>query len=93
MIKQDPHALDEPRAKRGRGRPRKEKTQTAEERAAYLREYNQRPEVIQRRRAYMKEYRRQLRERETAEERAERLEYNRIWARESRARKKQQGEV
>ena len=27
---------------------------------------------------------------ETAEERAERLEYNRIWARESRARKKQQ---
>lgn len=90
MIKQDPNALDEPRLKRSRGRPRKEKTQTAEERAAYMREYNQRPEVIQRRRAYMKEYRKELKARETPEERAERLEYQRLWARESRARKKQQ---
>lgn len=87
-VKHEPMIHDKP-IKRPVGRPRKEKTQTAEERRAYVREYNQRPEVIKRRRAYMKEYRKQLRERETPEERQERLEYQRVWAREYRARKRQ----
>lgn len=57
------------------GRPRKEKTQSPEERAAYLREYNQRPEVIERRKEYNRRAYQKLLQSETAEERRERLDY------------------
>jgi hypothetical protein len=53
-------------------------TQTAEERAAYLREYHQRPEVIARRRAWQRAYRARRRAEELPHERAERLEYERL---------------
>lgn len=70
------------------GRPRKEKTQTPEERKAYEREYNRREEVMERRRIYMREYRRMRISKETPQERRERLDYQAMWAREYRASKK-----
>ena len=55
--------------KRPRGRPRKQRTQTAEERRAYMREYQSRPERL----AYQRAYHKRRREEETAEERESRL--------------------
>jgi len=60
---------------RGRGRPRKEQTQTPEERRAYMRAYTKRPEVQAKRR----EYERRKRAEETPEEREERLAYLRLY--------------
>jgi hypothetical protein len=56
-----------------RGRPRKEKTQTAEERRAYMREYNKRPHVKEMRRKAMAKYRARIKAEETPEERDARL--------------------
>ena len=61
-----------------RGRPRKARTQTPAERAEYLRQYNQRPEVIEARRARARQYEKRLRAEETPEEREERLAYRRM---------------
>jgi len=58
-----------------RGRPRKERTQTPEERRAYRRAYAKRPEVQAKRR----EYERRKRAEETPEERADRLAYRRLY--------------
>ena len=70
MIKIDVTAYAEPKR---RGRPRKAKTQTAEERAAYVREYNKRDYVREKRRVYYQAYRKRKREEETPEEREQRL--------------------
>ena len=61
-----------------RGRPPKKNKQTPEQRAAYLREYNQRPEVIERRKVYNKRAS-DKRKLETSEEREERLAYMRLY--------------
>ena len=56
-------------------------TQTREERLAYLREYNLRPEVVERRRVWHKERHTRM----TDEELAERREYQRQWIADQRA--------
>ena len=67
--------------KRSPGRPRKAQRQPAEERRAYMRDYQSRPE----RRAYQREYARRKRAEETATEREERLAYDRLYQAERRA--------
>jgi hypothetical protein len=64
-----------------RGRPRKEKTQTAEERRAYMREYNKRPHVKEMRRKAMAKYRARIKAEETSEERDARLAEDREYRR------------
>jgi hypothetical protein len=69
---------------RPRGRPRKAKTQTREERLAYLSAYYKRPEQ----RAKRREYERAKRAAETPEERAERRAYESARRREYEARRR-----
>jgi hypothetical protein len=75
--------------KRPVGRPRKDQAQSYEDRQAWVREYNQRPEVIERRRAYQRAYyptyHKERRARETPEEREDRLAYNRFYLAQRRA--------
>ena len=62
------------------GRPRStlSDAERKRRRAEYLREYNQRPEVIEARRARARLYERRLRAEETPEQREERLAYRRL---------------
>ena len=73
MIKTtDIHTLEP--AKRPVGRPRKQRTQTPDERRAYMRAYQATPE----RRERARQYQARRRAQETSEEREDRLAYDRL---------------